>query len=189
MAEELSRVARGFTLDGVNAEVESALESSPLARDARALAAEAHAKQKYGDLPYLTHLDRVAEIVTEYRGVLGDRYREALAGAFLHDLVEDVPAYTPQLEARMPPAVVAIVHALSKREGLAMTDYFATIRATGLTAVAVKLADRIANVEASRASGFERKLVRYRGERAMFASMRTPGELDAMWERLERAYG
>lgn len=172
----------------MNSELTEWVGHLPLARAARDLAADAHRDQRYGDAPYITHLDRVAEIVTEYRDTIGADWPRALAGAFLHDLVEDVPAQAHRLEQTVPPDVSAIVHALSKRDGLAMPDYFAGIRAQGMLAVAVKLADRIANVEASHAPAMQRKLDRYRAERDLFATLRTPGELDALWQRLERAY-
>lgn len=172
----------------MNAELTQWVEQLPAAKAARELAAQAHAAQKYGEAPYLTHLDRVAEIVTEYRTTIGADWEQALAGAFLHDLIEDVPEHEGRLASVVTPDVSAIVYALTKRDGLAMAEYFAGIRATGKLAVAVKLADRIANLEASHASQSQRHLDRYRGERALFAVMHVAGELGPLWERLQRAY-
>lgn len=174
----------------MNEELSEWVRHLPLAKRARELAAKAHREQKYGDAPYLTHLDTVAEIVAVHRLAIGDTWEHALASAFLHDLIEDQPEHTAELESTMPELVSAIVHALSKRDDLAMPDYFEGIRRAGRLAVAVKLADRIANVEAGQASGASalRKLTRYRAERELFATMRTAGDLEVMWERLERAY-
>ena len=52
-------------------------------------------KRKYTGLPYWTHLLSVAEIVSEYKSVLGVEI------ALCHDLFEDTECYSEQLNAQL----------------------------------------------------------------------------------------
>ncbi len=83
-----------------------------LVRTARVLAQRAHAGQrrKAGNVPYFTHLEAVAELVVEH----GYDDEVTVAAAYLHDLLEDQPAYADELRALMPPAVVETVEVLSE---------------------------------------------------------------------------
>lgn len=80
---------------------------------AAALAETAHEGQvrKGGAaVPYLTHLRRVAERLAGF-GITDERI---LASAWLHDLLEDQPAFADRLRAEFPREVVEIVEALSE---------------------------------------------------------------------------
>ncbi|MFA6234650.1 MAG: hypothetical protein WC824_10770, partial [Bacteroidota bacterium] len=57
---------------------------------AREFAIKAHGDQKYGDQPYVVHLDAVKDLVLGYNC---DNLRRATDGAFLHDILEDCPDY------------------------------------------------------------------------------------------------
>jgi len=83
-----------------------------LVASAKELAARAHATQrrKVGDLPYFSHLEAVAQLLIEH----GHAAPELLAGAYLHDLLEDQPAFAAELRARLPALVVEMVEALSE---------------------------------------------------------------------------
>lgn len=85
---------------------------APLVDQARALAREAHATQvrKSGNLPYFVHLDNVAKTLAAH----GHAEPTTLAAAYLHDLIEDQPAFVAQLHQQMPPEVIEIVRALSE---------------------------------------------------------------------------
>lgn len=87
-------------------------DSGELVRTARALALRAHAGQrrKAGDVPYFTHLEAVAELVVKH----GYDDEVTVAAAYLHDLLEDQPAYADELRAVMPPVVVETVQVLSE---------------------------------------------------------------------------
>lgn len=76
------------------------------------LAARAHNDQvrKSGGLPYFTHLEAVARLVEEH----GHDDPVVIAAAYLHDLLEDRPAFADELRARMPLEVVETVEALSE---------------------------------------------------------------------------
>jgi hypothetical protein len=88
--------------------------SSPLVVRARALAREAHAGQvrKHGSIEYFVHLEAVVAILLEH----GYDDPVTLAAAYLHDLIEDQPAYVERLRHVMPPDVVTTVEALTERK-------------------------------------------------------------------------
>ncbi|MCI5166209.1 MAG: bifunctional (p)ppGpp synthetase/guanosine-3',5'-bis(diphosphate) 3'-pyrophosphohydrolase, partial [Candidatus Electrothrix sp. GM3_4] len=58
---------------------------------ARRFALKHHGEQKYGEHPYVVHLDAVAELVQQY-GEL------AVVIAYLHDVVEDTNITLPDIE-------------------------------------------------------------------------------------------
>ncbi|MGC4093219.1 MAG: HD domain-containing protein [Polyangiaceae bacterium] len=86
--------------------------SSAIVEAARELAARAHADQvrKSGGLPYFSHLEAVAELVRLH----GHDQPEVVAAAYLHDLLEDRPAFEAEFRDSMPPEVIATVEALSE---------------------------------------------------------------------------
>lgn len=88
--------------------------SSELITRARLLASEAHEGQwrKAGGEPYFVHLESVARLVEEH-----DHADEiVVATAFLHDVLEDQPAYAERLRREMPAEVVSGVEALTERK-------------------------------------------------------------------------
>lgn len=120
-----------------------------VARAAR-LAAEAHEGQtdKVG-AAYIEHPARVAEFV---RSLFVDAPDEAVAVAWLHDVVEDTKiSLQDLLEAGFPGSVVAAVDSMTKRAGEGMEDYFARVRSNPL-AVMVKTADLADNTSPERVS-------------------------------------
>jgi len=115
------------------------LELSPQDTDlvtrARELATLAHANQvdKAG-LPYIGHVGRVAA-----RVAAAGHPAEAVAAAWLHDVLEDQPEHAPAV-LMFPPSVVVPVRLLTRRPGISPEDYYAAIR-DNATALAVKDAD------------------------------------------------
>lgn len=108
-----------------------------------------HATQKYGEHPYSYHLDRVSQLLAEF-GYLGD---EAITAAgWLHDTLEDTPTTYEMLVSEFGNEVADIVFAVTNEPGENRVDRF---HKTALKiqfnkkALVVKLADRIANTEAS----------------------------------------
>jgi len=154
----------------------------PRETDARVFAEAAHADQKYGDAPYVKHLTMVRAVLADfgYGGALG-------VAAWLHDVVEDTPVSRQEVETRFGSDVAELVWAVTgvgaDRKERNATAY-AKIRALPAAAI-LKLADRIANVEASR--DVPKKLALYRAEWGAFR--KALGDLGdpRMWARLERA--
>lgn len=104
---------------------------------AEAVARGAHAGQfdKSG-ADYITHPARVAERVRRQGGA-----DEAVAAAWLHDVLEDCDVPSTDLAAAgIPDTVITAVQALTKMDGEAPEDYCARVLANP-TALRVKRAD------------------------------------------------
>ncbi len=156
----------------------------PRETDARVFAEAAHGGQKYGDAPYVKHLGQVRAVLADfgYGGALG-------VAAWLHDVLEDTRAQKAEIESRFGADVAQLVWAVTG-EGADRKEHNATayakIRALPAAAI-LKLADRIANVEASR--DVPKKLALYRSEWAAFRKALGDIGDPRMWARLERAIG
>jgi hypothetical protein len=85
---------------------------SPLVAEARRIAERAHQGQvrKARGEPYFSHLEAVAGLLTAH----GHADDVTLAAAYLHDVVEDKPAFTHEMVRSMPPEVVETVRALTE---------------------------------------------------------------------------
>jgi (p)ppGpp synthase/HD superfamily hydrolase len=156
---------------------------------ARELALRSHAEQRYGNRPYSVHLEAVQDVLARF-GIDDEVVR---AAAWLHDVLEDNPNVRREdLERSLPEDVVAIVDACTDGEGESREQR--KQRPLGLipktpNAVLVKLADRIANVEASIHDHHDGRLAMYRQEHDTFvdALRKSPSEPSAapMWSHLE----
>ena len=150
---------------------------------ARAFAIAAHGDQRYGSDPYVVHLTAVRQVLRDF-----GYDRDLALAAWLHDTVEDAEVTVEQLEHEFGPRVAALVWAVtgvgqSRKERSASA--YAKMRALP-DAVTLKLADRIANSEAS-ARNSPRLLAMYREELAGFTEALGEYGDAAMWERLRRA--
>jgi len=87
---------------------------SPLVLAAASLARQAHAQQrrKAEGLPYFVHLEAVARLLFEH----GHDHEPTLAAAYLHDLLEDQPAFEARLRAEQPAEVVRIVELVTEQK-------------------------------------------------------------------------
>jgi (p)ppGpp synthase/HD superfamily hydrolase len=150
---------------------------------ARAFAIAAHGDQRYGDAPYEVHLAAVRQVLQDF-GHDGD----LAVAAWLHDAVEDTGVTREAVEAEFGASVAALVWAVTgvgaNRKERSLAAY-AKMQALP-RAVTLKLADRIANSEAS-ARNNPRLHGIYRDELPAFrAALGAHGDA-AMWARLERA--
>ncbi|MDH6329836.1 MULTISPECIES: phosphohydrolase [Stenotrophomonas] len=137
---------------------------------ARTLALEAHAGQvdKAGH-PYIGHVGRVAAAVR------GDDEAEAVA--WLHDVIEDCPAFAGQVQA-FPAPLQDAVRLLSRTSAADANTYYARISADPL-ALKVKLADIADNADEARlasldAATAERLRDKYRRALAALGQQATP---------------
>lgn len=137
---------------------------------ARMLAVEAHADQvdKAGH-PYIGHVGRVAAAVR------GDDEAEAVA--WLHDVIEDSPAFAGQVQA-FPAPLQDAVRLLSRTPAADADTYYARISADPL-ALKVKLADIADNADEARlasldAATAERLRDKYRRALAALGQQATP---------------
>lgn len=158
---------------------------SNLETEARLYAIQAHGTQLYGTKPYLVHLTAVRQVLLDegYVGAIG-------AAAWLHDVLEDTTRTREDL-AHFGADVVALVWAVTG-EGLTREDRnrsaYRKIREVP-NACNLKLADRIANVEASARATHTTKFALYQSERNAFeAGLHRPLGDARLWKRLDAAF-
>ncbi len=163
----------------------------PIVANAQLVAESVHRKQMYGNRPFVWHLEQVAQLVMDHHESIGGWWPHAVATAYLHDLVEDHPDKFHFMVGHMPDVITGFVCALTRREGQTPKSYFSGIACAGTIAVAVKLADRIANLRACLSPEMRkpRLAAKYLDEREVFAVMKPSSrDLGAIWDELERLY-
>lgn len=168
---------------------------TPTEQAAQSLALWAHAGQRYGDppddVPYISHCADVVAVLREH----GIDDPAVLAAAWLHDALEDTVLPPDRIERQCGPRVLALVRAVTDSLGATRAERkMATlprVRATGRDAVAVKLADRIANVRAGLASPSGGKVAMYRAEQpAFFRALHDSRDaLAPLWSELRTLLG
>lgn len=158
---------------------------SDIVSAARLFAVERHAAigQRYGGESYEVHLAHVVRVLTD-----AGADAELQASGWLHDTVEDCGVTVGDIRAAFGERVAAIVHAVSG-EGSTRQERNAAIYsriAACPEAAIVKVADRIANVEASPLGS--RHAVRYLSEAVSFAEKVADLAPDNLRTRLDAAY-
>jgi len=136
-------------------------------------AAEKHLPQKFPgtDLPYLMHVVTVASEVIAHLPVLDLADPDlAVTCALLHDTLEDTTATYDEVAARFGVPVADGVQALTKRDVPdKMADSLRRIRLQPREIWVVKLADRIANMDAPPHYWTAEKKRAYRAEALVIA--------------------
>lgn len=120
-----------------------------IANRAKEFAIAKHANQKYAEYPYSYHLDRVSQLLAEF-GYAGDE--SIVAAAWLHDTLEDTPTTYDMLVSEFGIEIAEIVFAVTSEPGENRAAKFRNTAPkikSNKKALVVKLADRIANTEAS----------------------------------------
>jgi (p)ppGpp synthase/HD superfamily hydrolase len=164
---------------------------------ARELAARAHGEQKYGKYPYTYHLKKVEEALRRFGydpDSAEDEDHVALSwdlvtAAWLHDVIEDTQVTRSEISQQFNHRVASLVWAVTNPVGgnraWRASKVYPKIINTPY-ALILKLADRIANVEASveTKSGL---INMYAKEWDAFQSKyRIKGEHDDMWKYIDR---
>lgn len=172
----------GTPLSASIGDVQNMTDNAKQASDrARDFAVAAHGDQPYGDLPYVAHLAAVVRVLGDF-GFAGDY----LIAGWLHDVVEDTDKTVAEIESAFGDRASKLVWAVTG--GGERATHVATIHqkiADYPDAAAVKLADRIANVEACKAG--DKHSIRYNREHAEFATVIQPHVPAAMWQRYLQA--
>ena len=118
---------------------------------AKDIAERIHKDQKYGELPYMVHVEAVAQMtlqtaITESK--LMQELESLLAVAYLHDVLEDttgaVEELLEELEQNFPEQVVEAVKCISKNFSVDREDYIKRVVGNPLAAV-VKMLDACCN--------------------------------------------
>jgi guanosine-3',5'-bis(diphosphate) 3'-pyrophosphohydrolase len=155
-------------------------------KHARSFAIAAHGDQKYGDRPYSFHLDAVASLVAPYG-------EEAVAIAYLHDVLEDTAVTPEQVQGEFGAGVAACVGLLTDEAGANRKErkaktYAKLANVCGYEELAllVKAADRLANVRACIHDQKRNLWEVYRGEHPAFrAAAYRAGQCDPLWAELD----
>ena len=158
---------------------------------ARAFALAAHGDQRYGTRPYADHLDAVVATLLRFRS---DEEEVLVCAGFLHDVLEDTTTTPAQLEQEFGFRVTELVAAVTAspaptRRERNRDTWPKVIETEG--AVRLKLADRIANVEACWETR-ERRLFMYQHEYMAFRAALWAGDGGAerpMWDALDALLG
>lgn len=153
---------------------------------ARIVAEALHCNQSYDEYDYIYHLDKVVEVLQRFGFGSDD---DLLAAGFLHDSVEDQGLKIKIIEKTFGPKVSELVYCVTNELGANRRERnektYPKIRKNSL-AVALKLADRIANVEhALKKQNFGIHKM-YQKEYPTFKYvLQTEGEHIEMWEHLD----
>lgn len=152
---------------------------------AELFARRVHAGQIYeghGDYAE-THLRAVVQVLADF-GYDGHPWADA---GWLHDVIEDTPTTREDLERFFGWEVALLVWACTKEGTMKKERTFSIYNKIQFVprAARVKLADRIANVEAAHGTRF---LARYRADMPDFSNYIRPHASYAMWNRLVDAF-
>jgi len=169
---------------------------------AKKVAAEKHSKQEYGaGQSYTVHLAAVEAVLRRFgynpdAGSEEERFlaQRLIVAAWLHDTVEDTDMTLADIIKDFGQPVAALVDGVTNEPGANRAErHKKTYPKTRNTpnAIILKLADRIANIEASIRNYNKQKgssfLGMYAKEWENFKKeLRTEGVADAMWEHLEK---
>jgi guanosine-3',5'-bis(diphosphate) 3'-pyrophosphohydrolase len=157
---------------------------------ARMFAVTAHDDQRYGDQPYVVHLDAVAGLLAPFGEV------NQIIG-YLHDVVEDTTVPLDAVRREFGDQVAACVALVTdepganRRERKARTNSkLAVVSGENALALIVKAADRLANLRASARGGSDSKLGMYQREHSAFReAVYRPGLCDELWREMNRILG
>lgn len=161
---------------------------------ARAFAMKAHGAQKYdsGTEPYVVHLAEVRDVVVEF----GWTTTEMLLGAWLHDVIEDTGhsliAVAEEFGGIVAKYVWAVTGVGKNRKERNEDAYKKMVEYP--VAIPLKLADRIANVRASKQTSPDTLFEMYRREYPAFKNRLEPAggahpRTIAMWKALDELLG
>jgi len=149
----------------------------------RAFAVTAHGDQMYDEHPYEHHLSAVASIISGWT-----EDSELIAAAWLHDTLEDTAVTFDDLAETFTPRVASLVWAVTAEGEVRVEKMNAIYRKIEALpdAALVKLADRVANVEAAPAGS--RHQARYAAEHERFGQTIRPHVPAEAWARMEAAF-
>lgn len=152
---------------------------------ARTFAIEAHGDQKYGDKPYIHHLEAVVGKLERYG-------EDAKIIGYLHDVVEDTRVSLEEVESMFGSFISKCVAILSDEQGKNRKErkiktYEKMSKVTGneTLALVVKAADRLANMEACIEDGKTELLDMYKKEHKDFKNaVYRKGLCDDLWKKI-----
>ena len=142
----------------------------------REFAIHVHGDQKYGDKPYVFHLDQVHALAVEY-GLSEDHQ----AAAYLHDVVEDCGVSYDEIWSLFGHYVQYLVWGVTgkgRNRKARIKDQARKMNDKGICLL--KLCDRIANIEHAVKTGNTRIMNMYAKEHEEFSKLCFK---DPLWDR------
>jgi len=160
--------------------------SELLLEKARRFAIQAHQTQEYGNQPYVYHLDAVVAHLKPYSV-------EAQVVGYLHDVIEDTTTSYTDIKGEFGGLVADCVSILSDEAGASRKERkaltykkMAAVSGELELALTVKVADRLANMEACQNDNKLDLLNIYKSEHAVFkSSVYRCGSCDDLWEKIQ----
>lgn len=145
-----------------------------------------HALQKYGENPYYCHLEDVEDVLRDN----GFDDEEIIIGGWLHDVMEDCACTYNTINIHFGLRVAEIVFLLTDFKGKTRrerkSDKYYKELLKNPDAVTIKLADRIANINASFFGGNSKMLEMYEKEYSHFREkLFIKGANVSMWTELD----
>jgi hypothetical protein len=159
---------------------------------ARKFATQKHMGQRYGKGGYISHVTVVVSILEEF----GYTDPIVLSAAWLHDVLETTHTSKEELETAFGIPVAYVVWAMTGEFGRNQIDRLQGLIAklkSSEQAIAIKLADAIANIEFYKATGDARqyraciKEILYLKEMLYKPKQKARAELLPLWKRLLEA--
>jgi (p)ppGpp synthase/HD superfamily hydrolase len=144
---------------------------------ARDFSIQQHGDQQYGSLPYIVHLQAVVSVLLRF-GVHPNNPEDTalLSAAWLHDVIEDTETTKEEVEVLFGKEIATIVFCVTDGKGTSRSERKKEVYQKIIAnqkAIQVKLADRIANVEACFLNG-HKKFKMYQIEHPAFIDAITP---------------
>lgn len=118
---------------------------------AREFAEKKHGCQKYGEAPYVKHLDDVANVLIEV-GLSTPEKLHLITAAYLHDILEDTATSYNDIKTEFGIQIAEIVYAVTDELGRnrkERADKTYPKIENNADALIIKLADKIANIRTS----------------------------------------
>jgi len=152
-------------------------------------AENAHKDQKYGNYPYLKHLQDVYDVLISFKIIDND----LLYAAWLHDILEDTNIKYEDLAKTFTTEIADLVYAVSNEKGENRKERFIKTYPKikkNLKATILKLADRIANVKESKLNNpdllkmYKKEFTSFKEE--IYNPLFNDHILTKMWQELEQ---
>ena len=154
----------------------------------KAYAFKKHESQTYGDKPYSAHLEEVDAVIKRFSAEFTEQEFVVLQEcSWLHDVIEDTGTTAADLECNFGSVVAETIHKVSDEPGKNRKERKAKTYpkiASSDLAIALKLADRIANVENCRKNNASLFGMYYK-EHAEFRKQLFNGRFALMWLHLD----
>jgi len=152
---------------------------------ARKIAEMAHEGQKYGNHPYMHHIDNVVQIANE----LGYS-TNVIISCYLHDTLEDTNLTKDKISELFGNHIASVVYAVKDEDGINRAERKSKTYvkiASMPDAIAVKLCDRISNVRES-IQGNDKLFKMYKKEQPDFEAALKNGSNQKAWDILDSLF-